>query len=150
MDVEGRRGFWSSIRRDAQQGRTILFATHYLEEADEYADRIVLMQHGRIVADGTSSQIKNLASGRTVRATLVDADPAQLAGLPEVDSVEVRGDSVLVHSDDSDAVARWLLNHTDAHDLEITSRNLEQAFLDLTSDGGRPDAADDTFDLDRK
>ena len=60
---------------DAERGRTILFATHYLEEADEYADRIVLMQHGRIVADGTSSEIKNLASGRTVRATLADPDP---------------------------------------------------------------------------
>ena len=141
MDVEGRRAFWTSIRRDAQRGRTILFATHYLEEADEYADRIVLMQRGRIVADGTSAQIKNLASGRTVRATLVDADAARLAALPQVDSVEVRGDSVLVHSDDSDAVARWLLTETDARDLEITSRNLEQAFLDLTSDVD-PDATE--------
>jgi ABC-2 type transport system ATP-binding protein len=114
----------------------------------------VLMQHGRIVADGTSAEIKNLASGRTVRATLVDADPAQLAALPQVDSVEVRGDSVLVHSDDSDAVARWLLTHTDAHDLEITSHNLEQAFLHLTSDGAIDDTAYDsehnTEALDRK
>src|ERR1700685_2353974 len=60
MDAEGRRGFWSSIRQDAQKGRTVLFATHYLEEADAYADRIVLMRHGQFVADGTASQIKAL------------------------------------------------------------------------------------------
>ena len=74
MDVEGRRTFWSAIRRDAEQGRTVLFATHYLEEADQYADRIVLISQGRIVADGTGSEISALAAGRTVRATLPDAD----------------------------------------------------------------------------
>src|SRR5215470_792006 len=70
MDVEGRRNFWAAIRKDAEQGRTVLFATHYLEEADAYADRIVLIRKGEIVADGTSAQVKSLASGRTVRATL--------------------------------------------------------------------------------
>lgn len=111
-----------------------MFATHYLEEADAYADRIVLMQHGRIVADGTSAEIKNLASGRRVRATLPDANSADLARIPGVDSVEIRGDSVHVHANDSDAVARYLHSHTAAHDLEITSRNLEDAFIALTSD----------------
>ena len=77
MDVEGRRAFWSAIRRDAEQGRTVLFATHYLEEADQYADRIVLISNGRIVADGSGAEIKALAAGRTVRATLPDADTAR-------------------------------------------------------------------------
>ena len=77
MDVEGRRAFWSAIRADAEKGRTVLFATHYLEEADQYADRIMLISHGRIVADGTGSQIKALAAGRTVRATLPGADAAR-------------------------------------------------------------------------
>src|SRR3954462_1375000 len=70
MAGEGPRAFWSAIRSDAERGRTVLFATHYLEEADQYADRIVLMRKGRIVADGTGSEIKALAAGRTVRATL--------------------------------------------------------------------------------
>src|ERR1700712_1797673 len=78
MDVEGRRAFWSAIRADAEKGRTVLFATHYLEEADQYADRIVLISHGRIVADGTGSEIKARAAGRTVRATLPGADSATL------------------------------------------------------------------------
>ena len=110
MDVEGRRSFWSAIRQDAAKGRTVLFATHYLEEADAYADRIVLMRQGQIVADGTSSQIKAMSAGRTVRATLPGASEAELAGMPGADSVELRGDTVLIHARDSDAVARYLLS----------------------------------------
>lgn len=135
MDVEGRRAFWSAIRADAGRGRTVLFATHYLEEADQYADRIVLMSHGRVVADGSGAQIRGLASGRTLRATWPGADPdglAALAALPGVDRVDARGDQVVVHARDSDTVARHLLTATPARDLEITSHNLEEAFLSLT------------------
>ncbi|GAW52334.1 MULTISPECIES: ABC transporter ATP-binding protein [unclassified Nocardioides] len=134
MDVEGRRAFWSAIRADAETGRTVLFATHYLEEADQYADRIVLISHGRIVADGTGPQIKALTSGRTVRATLPGADTGVLAALDGVTGVEVRGDAVLVHTKDSDATARFLLTRTPARDLEITSHGLEDAFISLTGD----------------
>ena len=135
MDVEGRRGFWAAIRQDAAQGRTVLFATHYLEEADAYADRIILLRHGQIVADGTSAEVKAMAAGRTVRATLPGAAPAELSALPGAESVEVRGDTVRVHSSESDAVARYLLTRTPARDLEITTRGLEDAFIALTSDG---------------
>jgi ABC-2 type transport system ATP-binding protein len=134
MDVEGRRSFWSAIRADAARGRTVLFATHYLEEADEYADRIVLMSRGRIVADGPASEIKNLVSGRVVQATLPGADAVVLAALPGVDEVELKGDRVVLHTSDSDAVARHLLTTTDARDLEITAQNLESVFVALTSD----------------
>jgi ABC-2 type transport system ATP-binding protein len=135
MDVEGRRAFWSAIRADAARGRTVLFATHYLDEADEYADRIVLMSRGRIVADGSTAEIKNLVSGRIVRATLPGADPARLAGLPGVDDVEFAGERISIHTKDSDAVARHLLTETAARDIEITSQNLESVFLALTSEG---------------
>ena len=137
MDVEGRRGFWKAIRDDAASGRTVVFATHYLEEADAYADRIVLISKGQIVADGTAAEVKSLASGRTIRATLPGADEAVLRAMPGVDGVDVRGDTVLIHSGDTDAVARWLLTQTSARDLEITSRGLEEAFLALT---GNPTA----------
>ena len=133
MDVEGRRGFWKAIREDAAKGRTILFATHYLEEADAYADRIVLIRTGEIVADGTAGQIKSLASGRTVRATLPGADEASLRRMPGADDVEIRGDTILIHSSDSDVIARHLLNETAAHDLEITAHALEDAFVALTT-----------------
>jgi ABC-2 type transport system ATP-binding protein len=134
MDVEGRRSFWTAIRQDAELGRTVLFATHYLEEADAYADRVILIRRGEIVADGTSAQIKAMAAGRTVRATLPGADEAKLHEIPGVERVEVRGDTVLLHASDSDAVARYLLTSTPARDLEITTRALEDAFIALTSD----------------
>jgi ABC-2 type transport system ATP-binding protein len=133
MDVEGRREFWSAIRQDATRGRTILFATHYLDEADAYADRIVLVREGSIVADGTTAEIKNLASGRRVRATLEDPDLFALRSLPGVVAVEQRGESVLITCGDSDVVARYLLTSTSARDLEISSQNLEAAFVALTA-----------------
>ncbi len=133
MDVEGRRDFWASIRKDAENGRTVLFATHYLEEADAYADRIILLRQGSVVADGTAAQIKALTAGRTVRATLPGADEAALRSLPGADSVEVRGDTLLIHASDSDAVARYLLTSTPATDIEITARGIEDAFIALTS-----------------
>jgi ABC-2 type transport system ATP-binding protein len=140
MDVEGRRAFWAAIRRDAAQGRTVLFATHYLEEADQYADRIVLISQGRIVADGSGSEIRALAAGRAIRASLPEAATdrvAAIAEIPGVDGVEVRGETVIVHAKDSDAVARYLLTQTDARDLEITSKGLEEAFLSLTHEENR-------------
>jgi len=146
MDVEGRRAFWGAIRRDAARGRTVLFATHYLEEADQYADRIVLISHGRVVADGSGAEVRALASGRTVRARIPEPDADLLAALPGVDSVELRGETVLLHTDDSDAVARHLLTRTPARDLEITSRGLEDAFLRLTGPTRPTDPTDDPTD----
>jgi ABC-2 type transport system ATP-binding protein len=138
MDVGGRHDFWQAIRQDAGHGRTVIFATHYLEEADAYADRVVFVRRGRIVADGTAAEVKALASGRTVRATLPGASAGQLTAIAGVDTAEIRGDTVYLHGRDTDAIARHLLNHTPARDLEITSRNLEEAFLALTADDDTP------------
>ncbi len=134
MDVATRRAFWDSIRADAEKGRTVLFATHYLEEADAYADRIVFIRHGLVVADGTPAQIKALGSGRAVRATWEGASPDALRGVPGVDSVDIRGAQVLIQATDSDAVARFLLTRTPARDLEIVARGIEDAFVALTGD----------------
>ena len=134
MDVEGRRDFWQAIRADAARGRTVIFATHYLEEADAYADRIVLVRHGVIVADGTAAEVKNLSSGRVVSATMPGAGVAQLAAIPGVDRAEVRGERILLQTGDSDRVARYLLTSTPARDVEISSHNLEDAFIALTTD----------------
>ena len=132
LDVEARRAFWASMRTETEQGRTVLFATHYLDEADAYADRIVLMRAGSVVADGTAAQIKSVVSGRTIRATMPSADPVALSALPGVDSVELRGDTALITSRDSDATLRILLTTTAARDIEVTAHNLEDAFLALT------------------
>jgi ABC-2 type transport system ATP-binding protein len=136
MDVEGRHAFWATMRDYAQGGRTILFATHYLEEADDFADRAVLMAHGRVVADGPPSEIKVMVGQRTIRATLPDVATDALGGLPGVSAVERRGEAVVLACTDSDAAIRALLGaHPQARDIEIEAAGLEQAFLTLTGEG---------------
>jgi len=135
LDVEARRAFWASMHEETARGRTVLFATHYLDEADAYADRIVLLRAGRVVADGTAAQIKAVVTGRHIRVTLDDPDPAVLATLPGVDSVEVRGETVRLVCHDSDTTLRALLSIPDARDIEVTAQNLEDAFLALTVSG---------------
>ncbi len=140
MDVEARREFWVIMREFAARGKTVLFATHYLEEADANADRAILMAHGRIVADGPTTEIKARVGRRTLRATLPDIDPSSLAGLPGVASAERHGDAVILSCTDSDQSIRALLEqHPAARDIEIVGGSLEDAFLELT---GEPDAED--------
>ena len=135
MDVEARHAFWQTMRAVTTSGKTVLFATHYLEEADSYADRIVLMARGKVVADGPATQIKAVVGVRTIRATLPDADLDALARLAGVTSAERRGDAVVLSCADSDAAIRALLTHCpQARDIEITGAGLEQAFLQLTGD----------------
>jgi ABC-2 type transport system ATP-binding protein len=135
MDVEGRRSFWATMREFTGRGSTIVFATHYLEEADAYADRAVLMAHGQIVADGPPSVIKAKVGNRRIRAVLPDADPAALAQLRGVTDAERRGEAVVLVCSDSDAAIRALLAaHPQARDIEIQAAGLEQAFITLTSD----------------
>ena len=137
LDVEGRREFSIAMREFAARGRTILFATHYLEEADANADRAILMAHGRIVADGPTTEIKARVGRRTIRATLPEVDSARLAAMPGVASAERHGDAVILSCTDSDRAIRALLEHYPlARDIEITGGSLEEAFLELT---GEPD-----------
>ncbi len=133
LDVEGRQRFWAAVRHEADRGRTVLFATHYLEEADAFADRVVVVRRGAVVADGTPSQIRSLAAGRVVRATVATLDEEALRAVPGVERIEVRRGTVEVHARDSDAVARHLLTRTDARDVEIAAAGLHDAFLELIS-----------------
>jgi ABC-2 type transport system ATP-binding protein len=141
MDVSSRHAFWASMHAEAGAGRTIIFATHYLEEADAFAGRIVMLAQGRVVADGTTAEIRARASGRSVSADL-PADPVLatralqvLQGMPAVQEVTAEGRRVHVRSGDSDAVARALLLQLEATALEVTSGSLEAAFLTITGDG---------------
>ena len=135
MDVEGRNAFWRVMREFAARGKTILFATHYLEEADAYADRAVLMAHGKLVADGPTNEIKAMVGSRTIRATLPGADLAALGELAGVTAVDRRGEAVMLTCADSDSAIRALLaDYPQARDIEIIAAGLEQAFLALTGD----------------
>jgi ABC-2 type transport system ATP-binding protein len=137
MDVEGRHAFWAIMREQAASGKTVLFATHYLEEADAYADRAILMAHGRVVADGPTNEIKAMVGSRTIRATLPGADLDALRALPGVNAAEHRGEAILLSCSDSDAAIRALLaQFPEARDIEIVAAGLEQAFLELTGAEG--------------
>jgi ABC-2 type transport system ATP-binding protein len=135
MDVESRRAFWSTIRELSLTGKTFLFATHYLEEADAYADRAVLMARGRVVADGPTTEIKAIVGTRTIRATLPDVPLEALEQLPGVTRTERHGEAVVLASSDSDASLRRLLErYPEARDIEVRGAGLEEAFLQLTGD----------------
>jgi ABC-2 type transport system ATP-binding protein len=135
MDVEARHAFWTTMRDFAARGRTVLFATHYLEEADAYADRVLLMARGSIVADGPPTEIKAMVGSRTIRATLPNVPAAELERLPGVSAVELHGESVVIVCSDSDRAIRALLERFPAaRDLEITGAGLDQAFLQLTGE----------------
>ncbi len=135
MDVEGRRAFWTTMRGFAARGKTIVFATHYLEEADVYADRAVLMARGRVVADGPTTEIRAMVGARTIRATLPGVELDSLRALAGVVGAERHGEAVILSCSDSDAAIRALVGaYPDARDIEITGAGLEQAFLALTGD----------------
>jgi ABC-2 type transport system ATP-binding protein len=135
LDVEGRREFWKAMRATAAEGKTVIFATHYLEEADEYADRIILMARGKVVADGPATEIKAKVGLKTIRATLPGVDPAALQALPGVSTVELRGEAIVLRCTDSDATLHRLLrDYPSARDIEVLGAGLEEAFLELTGD----------------
>jgi ABC-2 type transport system ATP-binding protein len=134
LDVEARRHFWQSVERIAQQGTTVLFATHYLEEADANATRIIVVNHGRVIADGTPAHIKAFTATRTLRFSTPAPDPSELLKLPGVTDVLVNGDAVTVRTGDADATlpALYALGLRIAG-LEVGGGGLEEALIALTS-----------------
>jgi len=133
MDVASRQAFWSAMRAYAADGKTILFATHYLEEADDFADRVIVVANGQVIADGTGAQIKKVVGGRTVSFDLDGAGSADLGRLPGVNAIEIRGDRAFLRCDDSDVTVRALIaSGRPFTDLEIAGAGLEEAFLALT------------------
>ncbi len=150
MDVETRQRFWSSMKEEVAEGRTLLFATHYLEEADQAADRIMVINRGRLLADGSPEEIKKRAGAKRMSFRLPGVDEAALLGLPGVVSLETRHDLVHIQSSDSDATLYALLGAGyRPSEIEVGSLGLEQAFLAITAEddqaatGGQPLAVSD-------
>ena len=132
MDAQARHEFWSTMHRQADQGRTIVFATHFLEEADNFAERIILLHEGKLRADAKATELREQSGKRIVEAKF-DGTPLNAKELPTVAEVSLSGGYARMTTRDSDALASYLLNHTSAHDLTIRTHSLEDAFLALTS-----------------
>ena len=143
MDVETRRAFWDNMKVEVAEGKTLLFATHYLDEADQAADRIIVINKGRLLADGTPGEIKSRAGAKRISFHLDQIDEPFLLGLPALVNVEIRHDLVQIQTSDSD---RTLYAVLDAgyrpRDLEVSSLGLEQAFLAITAEDDNNNASE--------
>ena len=135
MDVTTRQAFWATMREQADQGRTVLFATHYLEEADAIADRVLVLHRGRLLADGTAAEIKAKAGARRISFDLDGpVDEAALRGLPFLTSLDVSGRTVRLQSADADATVHALYGlGLYPRNLEVAGLGLEQAFVAITT-----------------
>jgi ABC-2 type transport system ATP-binding protein len=138
LDVDARRGFWDRVRGYVSAGRTVLFATHRLEEADAVADRVVVISGGRLLADGTSDQVKAQAIGRSTVSMAADGLPRDLLErLPAVETVQQDRGRLTLSTTDPDATVRALLQQEPhVRGLEVKRAGMEEAFLQLTQQGG--------------
>ena len=131
LDVEARRSLWREIRALKAAGRTAVLTTHYLEEADALADRIAVLHRGRVVAEGTPSEIKSRAADRRIRC-VTSVSPEEVAALRGVARVERNGRHLEILAACPEDVLRTLLaRDADLHDLQVTGVGLEDAFLTL-------------------
>lgn len=136
MDIESRRALWDEIRALSAAGKSVLLTTHYLEEADMLAHRIVVINKGQVVCEGTPAEIKHRVSGRRIRC-VTQLDPEFLATLPSVADVQQDREAVVILAEHPEKVVReMLLRDETLHGLEVSAAALEDAFLALTSNAG--------------
>ncbi|GAA3219935.1 ABC transporter ATP-binding protein [Streptomyces sp. XM83C] len=135
MDVTSRQAFWATMREQADAGRTVLFATHYLEEADAVADRVLVLHRGRLLADGTAAEIKARAGARRISFDLEgEIDEPSLRALPCLTTLDVSGSTVRIQSTDADATVHALYGlGLYPRNLEVAGLGLEQAFVAITA-----------------
>jgi ABC-2 type transport system ATP-binding protein len=133
MDIEARRGLWTQIRWLAAHGKTVLLTTHYLEEADALAHRIVVINRGRVVSEGTPQEVKGRFASRKIKCC-TSLSTAQIWALPGVVDVEQTGKTMCITAGNPEEVLRKMLSY-DEHlsDLEVIAAGLDDAFLALTA-----------------
>ncbi len=136
LDVEARRGLWDGIRLLVSRGKSVLLTTHYLQEADSLADRIVVINQGSIIAEGTPAEIKAQTSGKRIRC-VTRLNLPTLLEIPGVIDVKADREAVEIQAREAEPVVRALLARDSMlSGLEITTAGLEEAFLALMQDNG--------------
>jgi ABC-2 type transport system ATP-binding protein len=133
MDVETRRSFWQTMNAEAARGRTIIFSTHHLEEADAFARRVIVLSNGRLVADGTPAVIKRSIGHTTIRFTSTAPSVPKLRALASVVGAMVTGSNATIRTTDAERTLRALLDiETGIANIEVTAATLEEAFIAIT------------------
>ena len=134
FDVEARRCFWEQVRALVARGKAVLLTTHYLHEADALADRIVVINKGTVIAEGTPAEIKARTAGRCIRCVSALDDHA-LSAIPGVLDIRRDREALLIHASEAEPVLReLLLRDPTVAGIEVTTAGLEEAFLALTHD----------------
>jgi ABC-2 type transport system ATP-binding protein len=143
LDIEARRGMWTQIRSLAARGKTILLTTHYLEEADALSHRIIVINKGRVICEGTPAEVKSLGAASTGASTsrtlkiircITGLSTATLLAIPGVTTAEFSAAVTTIHSTQPEQTLRELLALDESlHSLEVASPALEDAFLALTA-----------------
>lgn len=137
MDLQSRRRLWDAVRELAAAGKSVLLTTHHLEEADALASRIVVIDKGKLLREGTSDEIKRGVSGRRIRC-VTRFEPGEILAIPSVISAQRDRDGVVIYAERAEEVVRRLLLEDDSlHGLEVSTAPLEDAFLALTHDNSR-------------
>jgi len=134
LDVESRRALWDEIRKLVDRGKTVLLTTHYLQEADALADRVVVINQGNIVAQGTPAQIKAQTAGKRIRC-VTRLSLESVLRLPGVVEAHQDRDALEIQTAEAEPVLRELLaRDSSLSGIEVTTAGLEEAFLALTRD----------------
>jgi ABC-2 type transport system ATP-binding protein len=137
LDVEARRMLWDEIRRMIGRGKTVLLTTHYLQEADELADRVAVINQGEIIAQGTPSEIKAKTAGKRIRC-ITSISIGTLRQIPGVTEVKEDREAVEIHAVQAESIVRELLaRDASLSGLEVSSAGLEEAFIALTHDAAQ-------------
>jgi ABC-2 type transport system ATP-binding protein len=144
LDISTRHLIWQQIRRLIQQGRTVVLTTHYLEEVDALADRVVVLNHGVIVAEGTSAEIKSRTAQRKIRCS-TRLRPSEIESIPEVSSVSEQESRMEIRTAQVEPVLRELfIRDPNLSGLEVSNSTLEEAFLKILETGNHEAAQEVT------
>ncbi|MGH2509405.1 MAG: ABC transporter ATP-binding protein [Ktedonobacteraceae bacterium] len=138
LDVEARRNFWDQINIQIAHGKTVLLTTHNLEEADALAKRIIVINQGKIIVDGTPDEIKGLVGGKQVRFSAPALRIEDLHRIAGIQSVQLLDKKFAIYTTQPEAILATLFkNGAELSDLEVVGAGLEEAFLALTRNGQR-------------
>ncbi|MGM0943090.1 MAG: ABC transporter ATP-binding protein [Bacillota bacterium] len=138
LDAISRASFWQGVTQLANQGKTIIFTTHYLHEADDIANRIILFNKGRVIANGSSDEIKEKLSKQYVSFKINNDTGIPQLKHPAIIGIEQRYDRIYIETKDTDSIVSYITQHqTNTYDIQIDKGKMEDVFHTLVKEGSK-------------